>query len=191
MKNKPTICVYCSSSNYLPEKFYKFSAEFGIKIGTEGYNMVYGGTTVGMMGVIANNAIENGAEVIGVIPERIAQFGLKHPELAKVIITKDMRERKATMEKYADIFVALPGGFGTFEEIFEILVAKQLGYHNKPVIFFNFDSYYDNMFKMFDTVYENKFAKEEMKSLYFIANTIDEMYSYINGYKPQEIALKW
>lgn len=190
-QDKKRICVYCSSSNYLPEKFYKFSQELGQKIGENGYNMVYGGTMVGMMGVIANNAIKNGAEVVGVIPERIASFGLKHPSLAKVIVTKDMRERKATMEKYADIFVSAPGGFGTFEEVFEILVAKQLGYHNKPVIFLNFDNYYENMFKMFDTLYENNFAKEEMKSLYFIANSLDEMFDYIKSYVPSEVALKW
>jgi len=190
-EEKKTICVYCSSSNNLPEKFYIFSRELGQKIAKNGYNMVYGGTTVGMMGVIANNALENGAVVTGVIPERIASFGLKHPALAKVIVTKDMRERKATMEKYADAFVAAPGGFGTFEEVFEILVAKQLGYHNKPVIFLNFDNYYGNMFKMFETVYENRFAKEEMKSLYYIANSIDEMFDYIKSYIPKEIALKW
>ncbi len=191
MKEKETICVYCSSSNHLPEKFYKFAQEFGESLGKNNYNMVYGGTTVGMMGVIANNALNNGAEVIGVIPQKIEQFGLKHPDLARVIITKDMRERKATMEKYADIFVALPGGFGTFEEVFEILVAKQLSYHNKPIIFFNFDEYYDNMLKMFDTVYENNFAKQEMKSLYFIANSIEEMYNYLDNYKPCEFVLKW
>ncbi len=188
---KKIMCVYCSSSNNLPEKFYVVSKELGEKLAQKGFNMVYGGTTVGMMGVIANNALQNGADVIGVIPERIASFGLKHPELAKVIVTKDMRERKATMEKYADVFVAMPGGFGTFEEIFEILVAKQLGYHDKPVIFVNFDGYYDNMIKMFDTLYENNFAKEEMKSLYFIAKTVDEIFEYVETYAPKEFVHKW
>lgn len=188
---KKTICVYCSSSNNLDEKFYKISRELGERLALNGYNMVYGGTSVGMMGVIADNALKNGAEVTGVIPERIAEFGLKHPELAKVIITKDMRERKATMEKYADIFVAMPGGFGTFEEIFEIVVAKQLNYHNKPIVFVNFDGYYDNMLKMFDTVYNNGFAKEEMKSLYFVADNLDEMFDYIKTYSPKEFVLKW
>ena len=188
---KKIMCVYCSSSNNLPEKFYVVSKELGEKLAQKGFDMVYGGTTVGMMGVIANNALQNGAEVIGVIPERIASFGLKHPELAKVIVTKDMRERKATMEKYADVFVAMPGGFGTFEEIFEILVAKQLGYHDKPVIFVNFDGYYDNMIKMFDTLYENNFAKEEMKSLYFIANSVDEIFEYVKNYAPKEFVHKW
>lgn len=188
---KKIMCVYCSSSNNLPEKFYVVSKELGEKLAQKGFDMVYGGTTVGMMGVIANNALQNGAEVIGVIPERIASFGLKHPELAKVIVTKDMRERKATMEKYADVFVAMPGGFGTFEEIFEILVAKQLGYHDKPVIFVNFDGYYDNMIKMFNTLYENNFAKEEMKSLYFIAKTVDEIFGYVETYAPKEFVHKW
>jgi len=191
MSEKQTLCIYCSSSNFLDEKFYTFAKEFGIALGKNGHNMVYGGTTVGMMGVIANNALEMGAEVIGVIPERIASFGLKHPSLAKVIVTKDMRERKATMEKHADAFVALPGGFGTFEEVFEILVAKQLGYHKKPVIFFNFDGYYDNMFKMFETVYQNHFAKEDIKNIYHVVSSIDEMYEYLNSYKPVEVALKW
>lgn len=188
---KKTICVYCSSSNNLPEKFYVMSKELGEKIALNGYNMVYGGTTVGMMGVIANNALENGSEVVGVIPERIASFGLKHPALAKVVVTKDMRERKATMEKYADIFIAAPGGFGTFEEVFEILVAKQLGYHDKPIIFLNYENYYENMLKMFDTLYENKFAKEEMKSLYYVANTVDDVFEYIKNYKPMEFIYKW
>ena len=188
---KRSMCVYCSSSNYLPEKFYVVSKELGEKIALNGFNMVYGGTTVGMMGVIANNALKNGAEVVGVIPERIASFGLSHPELAKVVLTKDMRERKATMEKLSDIFVAMPGGFGTFEEIFEILVAKQLGYHDKPIIFVNFDGYYDNMIKMFDTLYENNFAKEEMKDLYHIALTIDEIFDYIKSYQPKEFIHKW
>ena len=189
--NKKRICVYCSSSNYLPEKFYIFAKELGEKIAKNNYDMVYGGTTVGMMGVIASNAQSNGSHVIGVIPERIASFGLKNLELSEIITTKDMRERKATMEKYADVFVAAPGGFGTFEEVFEILVAKQLGYHKKPIIFLNFDGYYDNMLKMFATVYENHFAKQEMKSLYCIIDSIDDMFDYIKDYEPKEIVLKW
>ena len=191
IKNKKRICVYCSSSNDLHEKFYIFSKELGEKIAKNGYDMVYGGTTVGMMGVIASSAQNKGAHVIGVIPERIAGFGLKNLELSEIVITKDMRERKATMEKYSDIFIAAPGGFGTFEEIFEIIVAKQLGYHNKPVIFLNFNNYYGNMLKMFDTVYKNNFAKQEMKELYYVTDNIDDMFDYISSYKPNEYVLKY
>ena len=191
MQTKKTICVYCSSSNHLAEKYYKLSEQFGQRLGKSGYDMVYGGTVVGMMGVIADNAIKAGANVTGVIPERIASFGLKHPEPMKVIVTKDMRERKATMEKYADAFVAMPGGFGTFEEIFEIIVAKQLSYHDKPIVFMNFDNYYQNLFKMFETVYENKFAKEETRALYHISDNIEDIFNYINTYKPEKFVLKW
>ena len=191
-EDKKTICVYCSSSNNLAPEYYEFAEKLGTKIGINGYNMVYGGTTVGLMGVIADNALKTGAEVTGVIPERIASFGLKHPSLAKVITTKDMRERKAVMESHADIFVAAPGGFGTFEEIFEILVAKQLGYHNKPVIFLNFNGYYDYMLKMFDIVYKERFAKNEIKTIYKVCSDIDEMFDYIKNYvPPKEIVLKW
>ena len=189
--NKKRICVYCSSSNYLPEKFYVLAEELGQKLAKNGYDMVYGGTTVGMMGVIANNALKNGAEVTGVIPERIMEFGLDHPELAKMVVTKDMRERKATMEKLSDAFISAPGGFGTFEEVFEIIVAKQLGYHNKPIIFLNFEDYYSYMLKMFDKVYENKFAKEEMKVLYYVANTVDDVFEYLKNYKPVEYEMKY
>ena len=190
-ENKKTLCIYCSSSNDLPEKFYKISKELGVSLAEKGYNMVYGGSTRGMMGTIAENALKNGAEVIGVMPEKFQDWGLQQPNLTRLIITKDMRERKATMEKHADAFIAMPGGFGTFEEIFEILVAKQLSYHNKPVIFMNFDGYYDNLFKMFDTVYQNRFAKEETKTLYFIANTLDEMFEYIQNYEAKEFVMKW
>ena len=190
-KKKKTLCIYCSSSNDLPEKFYKISKELGEMLAQKGYNMVYGGSTRGMMGTIADNALKNGAEVIGVMPEKFQDWGLQQPNLTKLIITKDMRERKATMEKHADAFIAMPGGFGTFEEIFEILVAKQLNYHNKPVIFMKFDGYYDNMFKMFDTFYQNNFAKQETKTLYFIANTLDEMFDYIQKYQAKDFVMKW
>lgn len=191
MEKKKTICVYCSSSNNLDKKYYEISKELGEKIGKNGYNMVYGGSTLGMMGIIADYALKNGADVTGVIPERIESFGIKHPELTKIIVTKDMRERKALMEKFADVFITMPGGFGTFEEIFEILVAKQLGYHDKAIIFVNYDGYYDNLFKMFEIVYGNGFAKRETEKLYTVKTNIDDVFSYISEYKPSEFVYKW
>ena len=191
LKNKKRICVYCSSSNELPKKFYDFSKLLGEKIGKNGYDMVYGGTTIGMMGIIAENATKNGANVLGVIPECIVSLGLKNLEHAETIITKDMRERKAVMEKHSDVFVAVPGGFGTFEEIFEIIVAKQLNCHNKPIIFLNFDGYFNNLFKMFDTIYTNNFAKKEMKELYYITNNIEDLFSYIKTYNPRSYIVKY
>ncbi len=185
------ICVYCSSSNYLDDKYYKLSQELGHKIAQGGYGLVYGGTTVGCMGQVANAVIHNGGKAIGVIPELIESKGLGHPELAQIIVTKDMRERKATMEKLSDIFLAIPGGFGTFEEIFEIIVGKQLGYHRKAVIFLNFDDFYTPMFKMFENVYSENFAKEESRGLYHIANSVDEIFDYIEQYQEKDFVMKW
>lgn len=185
------ICVYCSSSNNLEEKYYKLAQALGEKIAKNGYGLVYGGTTVGCMGQVANSVLHNGGKVLGVVPQRIMDAGLGHPKLAGLIITKDMRERKATMEANSEVFIAIPGGFGTFEEIFEIIVAKQLGYHQKPIIFLNLDSFYDPMFQMFENVYSEKFAKEENRDLYFIANTIDEIFDYITNYKEKDFIHKW
>lgn len=188
---KKNICVYCSSSNYLDEKFYKLAQELGHKIAKNGFGLVYGGTTVGTMGQIANAVIHSEGKVIGVIPKLIQEKGLAHPELAEIIITKDMRERKATMEAHSEAFIALPGGFGTFEEVFEMIVAKQLGYHKKAIIFLNIDNFYDPMFQMFENVYQEKFAKEEAKELYFIANNTDEVFEYLSTYKEKDFVMKW
>ena len=188
---KKNICVYCSSSNNLDEKYYRLAQELGHKIASKGYGLVYGGTIVGCMGQVANAVIHNGGEAIGVIPELIESKGLGHPELAKIIITKDMRERKATMEEHSNIFLANPGGFGTFEEIFEILVAKQLGYHKKAVIFLNLDDYYTPLFQMFENIYREKFAKEQSRELYYIADSIDEVFDYISTYEEKDFIMKW
>lgn len=156
-----------------------------------GFDLVYGGTNVGTMGSLANAVLANGGKVLGVIPKIIEEKGLSHPDLANIIITNDMRERKATMEKNADAFITLPGGFGTFEEVSEMIVAKQLGYHKKPIIFLNLDGFYNPLFDMFENVYKYKFAKKEMKSLYFLANTIEDALTYLKNYTEQEFVLKW
>ena len=184
------ICVYCSSSNNLEEKYYQFANELGKRIAQEGYNLVYGGTTVGMMGAVAKAVLEQGSQVIGVTPQKIFDF-LEHFEKAEVIITEDMRSRKAKMEELSDVFLALPGGFGTFEEIFEMIVAKQLAYHKKAIIFLNFDGFYNPLLNMFDSIYKNGFAKENMKNIYFVANTIDDVFQYLATYTEKDVANKW
>ena len=126
------LCIYCSSSERLDDKYYQFGEEFGARIVQEGYEMVYGGTTVGIMGAVAGSVLKNHGKVVGVVPKGIFD-SLQHFEQAGVIVTDDMRTRKEKMEKLADAFVALPGGFGTLEEVFEIIVRKQLGIIPKPL----------------------------------------------------------
>lgn len=188
---KKKICVYCSASSSLNPKYYDFAAQVGEKIAKNGFDMVYGGTVVGMMGVVANNVIKFGGEVTGVIPERIEEAHIGHPNLAKVIVTKDMRTRKATMERLSDIFLVLPGGFGTLEEVSEMIVAKQLSLHTKPIVFINFDGFYDQLNAAFEKYYTEGFAKDEMRDVYYIANSIDDAFKYLDSYKVKEYNYKW
>lgn len=190
MKQK-NICVYCSSSNYLEQKFYSVAEEIGEKMAKSGYNLVYGGTTIGCMGKVAENVIKYGGEVIGVIPKRIEEKGLTHPNASKVIITKDMRERKAKMEELADMFIALPGSFGTLEEISEIIVAKQLSYHQKAIVFLNVDEFYKPLFDMFEKYYKLGFAREANRELYHISNNVDDALEYLKSYKAKEFIFKY
>lgn len=188
---KKNVCVYCSSSNHLSENFYQAASELGEKLAKSGYNLVYGGSTCGCMGKIAQSVLDNGGEVIGVIPERIQNMGLSHPKISKLIITKDMRDRKATMEEISDMFVALPGSFGTLEEISEIIVAKQLSFHKKAVVFLNTDNFYAPLFEMFEKYYKLGFAKEMNRELYFIAENADETVNYLNTYTAKDFVFKY
>ena len=190
MKRK-NICVYCSSSNYLDDKFYTAASELGREIALSGFNLVYGGTTVGSMGKVAEAVLKNGGEVIGVIPEKIEKMGLKHPNASKVIITEDMRERKAKMEELSDMFIALPGSFGTLEEISEIIVGKQLAFHNKAIVFLNIDNFYEPLFEMFEKYYKLGFAKEINRDLYHISDTVKDTMNYLKSYEAKEFVFKY
>ncbi len=185
------ICVFCSSSDHLEPVFYKAAWELGTRIGSEGDGLVYGGTTVGLMGATARAARANGARVVGIIPERIHEAGIGWQEINEYIITSDMRERKALLSDKADVFMALPGGFGTMEEILEVMTAKQLGYHNKPIIFLNINAFYQPLLAHFETLYEQKIASPSFRKLYHVARDVEEAFSYLRTYRPQPFASKW
>jgi len=183
MKN---ICVYMSSSNHVDEKYYDHALELGKLIGENKYNLVYGAGSVGLMYAVAKNAQNNGAKVFGVIPKKLTGIGVDYQECDEFIITRCMRSRKEKMDQLADAFIALAGGFGTLEEILEIITAKQIGYHNKPVIFINTDGFYNDLFNLFEKFYKEKFAKEYYKNLYHIAQNPTEAIEYLKTYKPEK-----
>ncbi len=185
------ICVFCSSSDKIDDIYFKSAAELGKRIGREGDHLVYGGTTVGLMGAVARTAQENYSRIIGIIPRRIHEAGIGWEEVNEYIVTDEMRERKALLSEKADAFIALPGGFGTMEEILEVMTAKQLGYHKKAIIFLNTNGFYTPLLHHFENVYEQHFAKEGYRSLYFVARDTDEVYQYLNTYKAEEAASKW
>jgi len=185
------ICVFCSSSDHLAGIYYEAAKELGTRIGREGDCLVYGGTTVGLMGATARPAKENGARVIGIIPQRIDEAGIGWQKIDEYIVTKDMRERKALLSQKADAFIALPGGFGTMEEILEVMTAKQLGYHQKAILFLNTNQFYEPLLAHFESLYAEQFAKESYRNLYFMAATVDEAYAYIKTYQAKASELKW
>lgn len=185
------ICVYCSSSNNVDKKFFYVAQELGVKIVKNGYGLVYGGTDIGLMGEVAKSACSINGKVIGVIPQKIKDHGLANECITELIVTENMRQRKELMEKHSDVFIAMPGGFGTLEEIIEMIVAKQLGYHQKPLIFLNTDGFYNPLYQMFEQYYNYNFAKSVYRDLFYSANNVDDVFSYLANYEEKEVVLKW
>jgi uncharacterized protein (TIGR00730 family) len=185
------ICVYCSSSDAVDNIFFDTAITLGKLIAANRCSLVYGGTSVGLMGALARSVREHGGQVTGIIPEAIMQKGIAYEDADELIVTKDLRERKAQMELRADALVALPGGFGTLEEILEMITLKQLQIHSKPVIFINTNHFYDPLIRFFDTLVHQKFAKRESEHLYYMAPSPESIFSYIRDYRPVPIADKW
>jgi hypothetical protein len=157
------ICVYCGSNpGRLPE--YRQSARLlGYEMAARGLGLVYGGASVGVMGAVANAMLERGGQVIGVIPTSLATRELAHQGLDELIVVGSMHERKAKMAELSAGFIALPGGWGTIEEIFEMLTWAQLGFHEKPCGLLNVASYYDHLFAFLEYAIEQRFVKEEYR----------------------------
>lgn len=193
MTNKiNNICVFASSSNHLEEIFYKDARELGLLIGQNGFNIVYGGSRLGMMYACAGAVKEKGGNIIGIMPERLANMGCSNPEdCTEFILTTGMRERKAKLDELSDAVIAIAGGYGTLEELSELIVQKQLGYNNKPIVILNTDGFYDKLIEFFETIICRNFANEESRKLYYIAKTPIDAIEYIKNYVPEEIGSKF
>ena len=190
-QTNPTICVFSSSSDALSEVYQQEAVLLSRLIGQEGYGLVNGGANVGLMEKMLKTAKESGSPTIGVIPEKMQAVRLESAYTDELIITKDMMTRKAVMREKANAFVALSGGFGTLEEILEVITLKQLDEHNKAIVFINTNHFYDDLFRQFDRSYRENFAKESYRSLYFIAQNSYEAIDYIKSYTPSLPVNKW
>lgn len=137
------LCVFCSSSNHLPESFRRDAEALADRMIMRGISLVYGGGSVGLMGVLANRVLAGGGTVIGVIPEFLRTEELAHEGVTRMIVTGSMHERKMEMSRLSDAFAVLPGGFGTMDEFFEILTWKQLGLHSRPILVANTNGWFD------------------------------------------------
>lgn len=180
--NIKTICVFASASDNIDNIYFKAAHKLGALIADNRYDIIYGGSNLGLMGEVTNSARLRGSEIIGVMPEKLYNLGIHPGDCSKFILTKGMRERKAKMDELSQALIALSGGFGTLEELSEMIVQKQLGYNNKPIVLLNTNGFYDNLVKFFDDIINQNFAPKICKNMYFVANTPKEALDYINNY---------
>ncbi len=173
------ICVYCASSIRIPQIYIDTARELGQGLAQRSWTLVYGGGSVGLMGVIAETVHAAGGKVTGVIPQGLLDRELGYLAADDLIVTTTLRERKQIMEERADAFIALPGGFGTFEELLEIITLRQLGYHNKPIFIVNVNSYYSQMLAQFERCYAEGFAGPIYREMYTIVERIDQVFSLL------------
>jgi uncharacterized protein (TIGR00730 family) len=185
------ICVFCSSSNALSEIYFNEAEKLGTLIGNHGHALINGGANVGLMEAVTISAKKAGARTTGIIPELMKGKNLISNHAHEVEITSDMADRKARMRELSDAFIALPGGFGTLEEILEVITLKQLDYHRKPVVFINTGDFFNHLFLQFENAFAEHFSKPEYKKLYHIADNAAAAISFIENYQPGEVVNKW
>jgi len=155
------VCVYCGSSAGRLPRYREAARALGHEIAARGLGLVYGGAGIGVMGAVADAVLSRGGEVIGVIPHNLATKEVAHAGLSELLVVASMHERKARMEGLSDGFIALPGGWGTFEEIFEMLTWAQLGMHEKPCGLLNVAGYYDHLFTFLEHAVAENFVRTE------------------------------
>ena len=156
---KKYLCVYCGSSSGSNPIYTQQAQALGQSMVKHSYYLVYGAGNVGLMGVIADEVLKQGGEVIGVIPQHLVDMEVAHTNCTELIVTTTMHERKAIMAERSDGFIAMPGGIGTLEEVIEVMTWTQLGLHEKPIAFYDINQYYSRLFEFFDHMMDEKFLK--------------------------------
>ncbi|MCS4503171.1 LOG family protein YvdD [wastewater metagenome] len=162
------ICIYCGSAAGRDPRYREAASAFGAAVAARGLGVVYGGGATGMMGAVADAALAEGGEVVGVIPETLLAREVGHREVTRLEVVTSMHERKARMAELADGFIALPGGLGTFEEIFEILTWAQLGFHRKPCGLINMAGYYDHLVTFLDHAVDTGFLRRSNRDMLLV-----------------------
>lgn len=175
------VAVYCGSAAGTDPAFLAEAASLGREIAAASFGLVYGGANIGLMGAVANAALENGAEVIGVLPEILAGSEIAHTGLTALEMVPTMHERKARMAELADAFLILPGGYGTFDELMEAVTWAQLGLHDKPCILINTSGYWNGLISFIDSSVNAGFVKQENRRLLQMATNAAEAIRLLNG----------
>ena len=185
-----SICVFCGSSTGDADAFSDMARVMGAALVDHNYTLIYGGGSVGLMGVIADAALALDGRVIGVIPRMLWEREVGHRGLTDLRIVETMHERKALMAELSDGFIAMPGGIGTFEEFFEVWTWGQLGVHRKPCGILNIAGYFDPMLAMIDTMIRRRFLKPEYREMILVDTDPAALLDRMNAYQPPTVG-KW
>jgi uncharacterized protein (TIGR00730 family) len=188
-----SVCVYCGSSARVDQVYKDAAVQLGKVIAAQGWNVVYGGGRVGLMGLVADSALEAGGKVVGIIPKHIQGREIEHTDLTELHVVDSMHIRKQMMVDRSDAFVVLAGGLGTLDEFFELLTWKQLGLHDKPIVMANVNGYWDQMNQAIRHLASEKFMREEDLRMYQVVDNIDNIPDAINRAPHERFdpATKW
>lgn len=178
------VCVFGASNSAIPKEHIEFAEALGAALAEHGYTLVFGAGTTGLMGAAARGAHSKGGEIIGIIPKKLNVPGIYFEHCTERIETETMRERKALMEEKSDAFIALGGGFGTLEELMEVITLKQLGYIDREIILVNLGGFYDNLLAQFDRYVEDGFTHALFLELFKVAHTIEEVLDALHSPTP-------
>ena len=186
-----SLCVFCGSSTPPDIRYPQTARAFGTLVASRGIGLVYGGGSVGLMGITADAVLAAGGEVIGVIPGPLARKELAHSGLTRMHVVDSMHDRKALMASLVDGFIALPGGFGTFEETLEVLTWSQLGIHRKPIGLLNVEGYYDGLYRFIQHAVAEGFVRKEYASLLLFADAPATLLEAVAAWRPPDFARAW
>ncbi len=182
------ICVYCGSSPGKDESYMRVAGELGKFMADQGCDLVYGGAAIGIMGKVADAVLEGGGNVIGVVPKSLKK--VSHENLSELHVVETMHERKQLMFDLSDACIALPGGIGTLEEIFEVFTWAQLGFHTKPIGVLNIAGFYDKLMDFLNFAVEQRFVKQEHREILLSDGTIEGLIGQFKSYTPP-VTGKW
>jgi len=195
MKNQSkkikTICIYCGSADGLKKEFYQAAYQTGKLLADHGIDVVYGAGKTGLMGAVADGTLEAGGKVIGIVPKNLNEPQLIHTNLTKLIVVEDIQLRKAKMSEMADAFIALPGGYGTFDELFETLTWAQIGLHKKPIGLLNTLLYYNPLLSLIDHALKEKFIYDEHKVLLVSDEDPKNLLEKLTNFKRPQNLNRW
>lgn len=179
MSSIQSLCVFCGAQNAVDKKFIEMGAAFGKMMAQRNIRLVYGGGDCGLMGAVANAVMENNGHATGVFPISLRNLENEHKSLSEIVIVGSMHERKKLMFDLSQGFVVLPGGFGTMDEMFEILTWRQLQLHTRPTIIVNYEGYWDKLIALMDSIIQHRFARPETADFYQVVTQPEQVFGLL------------